>query len=73
MYNISLTDLTERPQDRLEWHSESQDVQLCIMKGLDEVTRAARSGIISHTDTYCMVLRSGMPVRGRPRDSGSPS
>ena len=37
MFNISLTDLTERRAERLEWHSEPQDVHLCIMKGLDEV------------------------------------
>ncbi|XP_043209574.1 semaphorin-1A-like isoform X2 [Amphibalanus amphitrite] len=36
VFNISLTDLTERRDERLEWHSEPQDVQLCIMKGLDE-------------------------------------
>ena len=37
MFNISLTDLTERREERLEWHSEPEDVNLCIMKGLDEV------------------------------------
>ncbi|XP_043209579.1 semaphorin-1A-like isoform X3 [Amphibalanus amphitrite] len=36
VFNISLTDLTERRDERLEWHSDPQDVQLCIMKGLDE-------------------------------------
>ena len=38
MFNISLTDLTERREERLEWHSEPEDVNLCIMKGLDEVS-----------------------------------
>ncbi|XP_037082709.1 semaphorin-1A-like isoform X1 [Pollicipes pollicipes] len=36
VFNISLSDFTERREERLEWHSEQQDVQLCIMKGLDE-------------------------------------
>ncbi|XP_037082260.1 semaphorin-1A-like [Pollicipes pollicipes] len=36
VFNISLSDFTERREERLEWHSEQQDVQLCINKGLDE-------------------------------------
>ena len=42
MFNISLTDLTERREERLEWHSEPEDVNLCIMKGLDEVSHETR-------------------------------
>lgn len=35
VYNLSLTDLTE--QRRLVWYSPANDVQMCVVKGKDEV------------------------------------
>ena len=59
MLNISLTDLTERREERLEWHSEQEDVQLCIMKGLDEVIR--RLVWCSLSQSHISTLGNGVP------------
>ena len=71
MFNISLADFTEHREERLEWYSSDKAVRLCIMKGLDEVskTRSPLSPTVLHTlcqTCQCLhdivKLRVGKPV-----------
>ena len=36
VYNISLTDLSENVEQRIEWNSRHRDTELCLVKGKSE-------------------------------------
>ena len=36
VYNISLTDLSENVEQRIEWNSRNRDTELCLVKGKSE-------------------------------------
>ena len=68
VYNISLTDLSENVEQRIEWNSRHRDTELCLVKGKSEddcnnyIRVLARQGdkslLVCGTNSYSPRCRS---------------